>query len=100
LEHRYYLSSAELSPEQMASAISDHWAIENSLHWSLDVIFAEDDCPIRKDHAPQNFALLSKIAINLLRNSSEHPKKSLRVRRKRAGWDDDERMRLLGLYVK
>lgn len=64
---------------------------------SLNVIFGEDDARTRKDHAPQNVALLSKIAINLLRMDTAHPKLSLRQQRKAAGWDDDVRMHMLGL---
>jgi hypothetical protein len=70
------------------------------LHWSLDVIFGEDDRQLAKDHAPQNFSLLTKMALNLLRQDSSPasaPKKGLRLRRKAIGWDDDARMTLLGL---
>jgi predicted transposase YbfD/YdcC len=97
LEHRYYLSSRELSAEELAQAVRRHWAIENGLHWCLDVIFREDNCPLREDHGPQNFALLLKFALNLLRSSPYQAKKSMRVRRKRAGWDDDALAELLGM---
>lgn len=97
VETRYYIASGELTTETFAAAVRDHWGIENRLHWSLDVIFGEDDCRIAKDHAPQNFSLLAKMALNLLRQDTSGPKKSLRLRRKRIGWDDDARMALLGL---
>jgi len=97
LETRYYIASGELTTEAFAAAVRDHWSIENGLHWSLDVIFGEDDCRLAKDHAPQNFSLLAKMALNLLRQDTSSPKKSLRRRRKVIGWDDDERMALLGL---
>jgi predicted transposase YbfD/YdcC len=100
VETRYYIASEELTTEAFGCAVRDHWGIENRLHWSLDVIFGEDDRRLVKDHAPQNFSLLSKMALNLLRQDSpapSAPKKSLRLRRKSIGWDDDARMALLGL---
>jgi predicted transposase YbfD/YdcC len=97
MEQRYYLSSRELSAAELAQAVRRHWAIENGLHWCLDVIFREDQCPLREDHGPQNFALLLKFALNLLRSSPFQAKKSMRVRRKRAGWDDQALAELLGL---
>jgi len=97
LETRYYIASGELSTAAFATAVRDHWGIENRLHWSLDVIFGEDDRRLIEDHGPQNFSLLTKMALNLLRQDTSGPKKSLRRRRKRIGWDDDERMTLLGL---
>ncbi len=62
-----------------------HWGIENQVHWVLDVVFREDDCRIRKDHAPANFSVLRRIAMNLLRQ--EPMKGSVRNKRLRAGWD-------------
>jgi len=97
LETRYYIASGKLAPEDFAAAVRDHWGVENQLHWSLDVIFGEDDRRLAKDHGPQNFSLLSKMALNLLRQDPSGPKKSLRMRRKRIGWDDDARFALLGL---
>ena len=98
LETRYYIASGELTPAAFAAAVRDHWGVENRLHWSLDVIFGEDDRRITKDHGPQNFSLLSKMALNLLRQAPPPARKqSLRMRRKCMGWDDDARMTLLGL---
>lgn len=97
LEARYYISSAELDHQTLFSSVRAHWGIENRLHWSLDVIFREDASKIRKDHGPRNIALLRKIILNVLRQDTTHPKVSLKGRRKMAGWDDDERMRLLGI---
>lgn len=97
LETRYYISSAELTHEQLHAAVRQHWGIENRLHWSLDVIFREDDAKIRKDNGPRNIALIRKIILNMLRQDTRWPKASLRGRRKMAGWDDDERMRVLGI---
>ncbi|WP_442938950.1 ISAs1 family transposase [Nostoc sp.] len=65
-ETRYFISSLESNVEQFANSIRSHWGVENSLHWILDVTFREDDCRIRKDNAPQNFAIIRHIAVNLL----------------------------------
>lgn len=97
LETRYYISSVELTHEQLHAAVRQHWGIENRLHWSLDVIFREDDARIRKDNGPRNIALIRKIVLNMLRQDTKWTKASLRARRKMAGWDDDERMRVLGI---
>jgi predicted transposase YbfD/YdcC len=87
-EIRYFLSSCKDSAEVLAKAIRQHWAIENSLHWVLDVTFREDDCRVRDRTAVRNFALLRKIAINLVRRH-HNSKSSLRGRRKSAGWNND-----------
>ena len=93
LEQRYYISSRNLAP-----AVRAHWAIENQLHWVMDVTMREDASTIRKDHAPENLSLLKKIVMNILRTDTSGRKKlSLRIRRKRAAWDDDLRAQLLGL---
>ena len=99
LEARYYISSRSLSAEELARTVRAHWAIENRLHWMLDVCFGEDDCMIRKDHAPQNLSLLKKIVLNLIRaDKTDTAKTSLRLKRKRAAWDDDIRMKMLGIH--
>jgi predicted transposase YbfD/YdcC len=88
IERRYYLSSLAPDVARFARAIREHWGIENSLHWVLDVTFREDECRIRKGHAPENFAVLRHIASNLLRQDSSS-KRSLKMKRFRAGWDDN-----------
>jgi predicted transposase YbfD/YdcC len=87
-EIRYFLSSCSDAPEVLAKSIRQHWAIENSLHWVLDVTFREDDCRVRDRTAVRNFALLRKIAINFVRRHRTS-KTSLRGRRKTAGWNND-----------
>src|SRR5690606_18894956 len=67
---RWFLLSTELSAERMLHVARTHWTIENQLHWVLDVDFAEDASRSRKDNAPQNIALIRKLALNLLRS---HP---------------------------
>lgn len=70
----------------------------HQLHWLLDVGFGEDGCMNRKDHAPQNLSLIKKIVLNLIRlDKTDTVKTSLRLKRKRAAWDDDIRMKMLGL---
>jgi len=61
------------------------------------LIFREDDAKIRKDNGPRNIALIRKIILNMLRGDTKWPKTSLKGRRKMAGWDDDERMRVLDI---
>jgi len=98
LEQRYYISSRPLMPSDMAQAVRSHWAIENQLHWVLDVTTREDASTVRKDNAPENLSLLKKIVLNILRTDTSGRKKtSLSIRRKRAAWDDDLRAQLLGL---
>ena len=100
LEQRYYISSRPLAPEEVAQAVRSHWAIENQLHWVLDVTMHEDASTIRKDNAPENLSLLKKMILNILRTDTSGRKKlSLRIRRKRAAWDDDLRAQLLGLTL-
>jgi predicted transposase YbfD/YdcC len=84
---RYYLSSSMLPPAQLATAIRSHWAIENGLHWILDVGFNEDASRVREHNAVRNLALLRKIALNLARNDTTL-KASLKGKRKSAAWDN------------
>ena len=90
----FFLSSLGATDGRVEKAIRAHWGIENSLHWVLDVAFSEDDCRIRKQYAPQNFATLRKIALNLLRQDQK-AKCGVKARRKMAGWDDDYLLRIL-----
>jgi len=68
-DYRFYLSSLVRSAKEFASLIRQHWDIENTLHWSLDVTCNEDRCRIRKDNAPENMAALRRLALNLLRQN-------------------------------
>ena len=86
-EVRYYLSSLAGDVRRALQAIRQHWGIENSVHWVLDVAFDEDDCRIRKDHAPVNMATLRQMALNLLRQETTC-KKGFAVKRGKAGWDN------------
>ena len=86
MEYRYYISSAELTPEQFASAVRGHWAIENSLHcWVLDVVMNEDACQIYRGDAPQILACARHMAQNMLRARKPAVKASLRKKQQFAG---------------
>jgi predicted transposase YbfD/YdcC len=85
-ETAYYLLSMPLSAERLGQVVRQHWGIENSLHWVLDVTMNEDQARHRKDHGPENLALLRRLALNVAR--LEPSKGSLKGKRKRAGWDN------------
>jgi predicted transposase YbfD/YdcC len=83
---RYYLLSKYIPAKQVLQIVRGHWGIENRLHWVLDVVFNEDRGRTRKDNGPENFAVLRRFAINIIR---AHPASiSMRQKVKRAGWDD------------
>jgi predicted transposase YbfD/YdcC len=83
---RYFLLSKYIPAKRLLHIVRSHWGIENQLHWVLDVVFNEDRNRTRKDNAPENLAILRKLALNLVRS---HPAaNSLRQKIKRAGWDD------------
>lgn len=85
-ENHYYISSLLPHPKEIAAKIRDHWKIENTLHWTLDVIFKEDSSLLRDHVGAQNLSLLRKIAISLIKN--ENSKNiSIKRKRKKAGWD-------------
>lgn len=86
-ETRFYITSLLWLAIQLAPVIRGHWAVENSLHWVMDMIFRDDECRIRTNHAPANFTTLRHIALNLIRKAPG--KDSTRLKRKVAAWDDD-----------
>ncbi len=86
-EKHYYISSRAMSAEQALKVIRGHWGIENSLHWVLDVVFDEDKSRVRKDHGPENFGLLRRMAVSMLK--AEGSKGSIRGKRLVAGWNND-----------
>lgn len=87
-EVRYYISSLSSDAKVLGQAVRSHWGIENSLHWLLDMTFAEDDSRIRKGNAPRNFALLRHLALNLLKQEKTVCS-SLAMKRYRAALDND-----------
>jgi predicted transposase YbfD/YdcC len=84
---RFYITSLVMLAHLLGPVIRSHWAIENSLHWVMDMVFRDDECRVRTNHAPANFTTIKHMACNLLRRPSGRD--SLRVRRKVAGWDDE-----------
>jgi predicted transposase YbfD/YdcC len=87
-EVHYYISSLPPKVKRLAEAIRDHWGIENSLHWVLDVVFAEDDSRIRKGNGPETTATLRRLALSILEQDTSL-KSSLRGKRLQAGWNND-----------
>lgn len=86
-EVRYYISSLSPGVKRFAQAVRGHWGIENSLHWVLDVTFDEDRSRIRKDYGPDNFALLRRFALGLIKQDTSPG--SIKKKRKRAAWNND-----------
>ena len=85
-ETRYYISSLAADAVRQGEAIRGHWGVE-SHHWLMDMVFRDDECRIRRDNAPANFATMKHMASNLMRAKAD--KHSMRARRRLAGWGDD-----------
>jgi predicted transposase YbfD/YdcC len=86
-ETRYFVSSRPLAPAEAAAAVRGHWAIENRLHWVLDVTFGDDLSRLRKGHGARNMATVRHFALNIVRAAND--KRSIKSRRKLAGWATD-----------
>jgi predicted transposase YbfD/YdcC len=115
-ETRFYVSSAALAASRAAEAVRGHWAIENSLHWVLDVVFADDQSRLRKGHGAHNMAVVRHFAFNLIRAAPEPPRqprsplkrqpkpgslpkpRSLKLRRKIAAWSSHDLKAVLGQF--
>jgi predicted transposase YbfD/YdcC len=91
---RYYISSLQASAETFNHAVRNHWGIENSLHWTLDMVFREDECRKRKGNEAENFAIIRRYALNLLKKDQQ-TKLGLKNRRLMAGWDDNYLWKIL-----
>ena len=84
-ETRFYISSLAADAVRQGNAIRGHWSVE-SHHWVMDMVFRDDECRIRRDNAPANFATIKHIASNLMRTKAD--KHSMRAKRRLAAWDD------------
>jgi len=88
VERHYYISSRKgVDAQAMAKAIRAHWGVENNLHWQLDVSFAEDASRLRKDHGAENFSRLRRLTLNLLKNTPQDKRQSIKTRRYRCSID-------------
>lgn len=87
-ERRYYLLSLEGNAKRASRCIRDHWGVENCVHWLLDVAFSEDSNRTRKDNGAENFSIIRRVALNLLRQETSC-KLGVKSRRKKAGWSQD-----------
>ncbi len=92
-EVRYFVSSLDVGVKKFANAVRGHWAIENKLHWTLDVTFNEDQSRIRKDHGAENFALLRRYVLSIIKLDTS--KNSMKRKRKMAAWSEDYLLSLL-----
>ncbi len=93
-ETRYFIASLENNAPLALSAVREHWGIENQVHWVLDIAFREDDSRVRKEHGPENFAILRHIALNLLKQDKT-TKLGTQNKRLKAAWDQDYLLALL-----
>jgi predicted transposase YbfD/YdcC len=89
-ERRFFISSLPADASKIAQAVRAHWMVENNLHWTLDVVFNEDQSRIRKDHAPENMAIIRHFTLNMLHNAQASFKGvGIKGLRKKAGWGND-----------
>jgi predicted transposase YbfD/YdcC len=93
---RYFISSLPPKAEKLLDAVRSHWGVENSLHWVLDVVFDEDHSRVRKDHAPQNLAVIRQIAVNLLKQEKT-AKGGIQAKRLQAAWDEAYLLKVLSV---
>jgi len=96
VERRFFISSLPADAAQIAKAVRAHWAIENNLHWTLDVVFNEDQSRVRKDHAPENMAIVRHFTLNMLHKAQASFKGvSIKGLRKKAGWGNQTLLHIL-----
>ncbi len=95
---RYYISSLENNATQYQKNIRSHWGVENKLHWTLDVAFSEDASRKRNKNAAQNYSVLLKIALNLLKNEKTE-KQGIAGKRLKAAWNEKYLLKVLSVKV-
>ena len=96
VERRFYLASIPADAKNFARAVRGHWAIENTLHWCLDVSFAEDQCRARTGYAAENLAILRHISLNILKQETTK-KRGIKGKQKNAGWNHPYLLKLLAI---
>jgi predicted transposase YbfD/YdcC len=94
VERRYFISSLEANAELALRSVRGHWAIENSLHWCLDIGFREDECRVREAKSAENLASVRHIGLNLLKQEKSC-KLGIKSKRKKAGWDESYLLKVL-----
>jgi predicted transposase YbfD/YdcC len=94
VETRYFISSLPPDAQRLLQVVRTHWHVENRLHWVLDIAFREDESRVRKDHAPQNLAVLRHLTLNLLKQETSL-QVGVKAKRLRAGWDQDYLLKVL-----
>ena len=93
-EVRLYITSSKENAEVIGRGVRSHWGVENNLHWQLDISFREDDSRKRDGYAAQNFSMLNRIALNLIKHE-QSKKRSIKGKRLDAGWNNDYLLKIL-----
>lgn len=94
-EVRYYISSLAADAWKIGHSIRSHWSIENKLHWQLDVTYNEDRCKVRKDNGAENFSVIRRATLNMLK-ADKVTKSGIKNKRSKAGWDKRYMLSILG----
>lgn len=94
VERRYFISSLDANAKQALRSVRGHWAIENELHWCLDIGFREDECRVREARSAENLATVRHIGLNLLKQEKSC-KLGIKSKRKKAGWDESYLLKVL-----
>jgi predicted transposase YbfD/YdcC len=94
LESRYYILSRVLTATDFAEAVRGHWGIENNLHWQLDVSFREDECRVRRDHAPANLSVIRRFVLGLLKRETSC-RRGIETKRLKCAANDEYREKAL-----